>query len=67
MPAPHHSVFYRPDALLAAQNNTVKALKALENGPEMEVVKKVAPSSMAMTKSVKNNKSNKISYNITKH
>ena len=67
MPAPHHSVFYRPDALLAAKNNTVKALKALENGPEMEVVKKVAPSSMAMTKSVKNNKNNKISCNITRH
>jgi len=30
----------RLTALLAAQNNTVKALKALENGPEMEVVKK---------------------------
>jgi len=28
MPAPHHTVFYRPDALPAAQP-TVKALKAL--------------------------------------
>ena len=28
MPAPHHSVFYRPDALPAAQTNSVKALKA---------------------------------------
>ena len=29
-PAPHHSVFYRPDALPAAEpTNTVKALKAL--------------------------------------
>ena len=29
MPAPHHSVFYRPDALPAAQKNSIKALKAL--------------------------------------
>jgi len=28
MPAPHHSDFYRPDALPAAQPNSVKALKA---------------------------------------
>jgi len=28
MPTPHHSVFYRPDALPAAQTNSVKALKA---------------------------------------
>jgi len=31
-PASHHSVFYRPDALPAAQTNSVKALKA-EVGP----------------------------------
>jgi len=30
MPAPHHSVFYRPDALPAAQPDRVKALKALK-------------------------------------
>ena len=28
MPAPHHSVFYRPDALPVTQKNSVKALKA---------------------------------------
>jgi len=28
MPAPHHSVFYRPDALPAAQPTSVIALKA---------------------------------------
>jgi len=28
MPAPHHSVFYRPDALPATPTNSVKALKA---------------------------------------
>jgi len=28
MPASHHSVFNRPDALPAAQTNSVKALKA---------------------------------------
>jgi len=27
MPAPHHSVFYRPDALPATQTNSVKTLK----------------------------------------
>jgi len=26
MPAPHHSVFYRPDAILGAPTNSVKAL-----------------------------------------
>ena len=29
MPAPHHSVLYRPDALPAAQPTASKALKAL--------------------------------------
>jgi len=29
IPAPHHSVFYRPDALPAAQKNSIKAPKAL--------------------------------------
>jgi len=29
MPTPHHSVFYRPDALPAAQPTASKALKAL--------------------------------------
>jgi len=28
MPAPHHSVFHRPDALHAAPTNRVKALNA---------------------------------------
>ena len=28
-PAPHHSVFYKPDALPAAKTNSVRALKAL--------------------------------------
>jgi len=29
-PAPHHSVFYRPDALSAAQPTVSKSLKALK-------------------------------------
>jgi len=28
MPAPHHSIFYRPDALPDVQTNSIKALKA---------------------------------------
>jgi len=27
-PTPHHTIFYRPDALPATQTNSVKALKA---------------------------------------
>jgi len=36
MPAPHHSVFYRPDALPAAQPTSVKALKAQKKISIME-------------------------------
>ena len=43
MPAPHHSVFYRPDALPAAQPTASKALKA-----------KVAPTEMASNKQLQN-------------
>jgi len=32
MPAPHHSVFYRPDALPVAQPTASKQLKAQRNG-----------------------------------
>jgi len=35
-PAPHHSVFYRPDALPAAQPTSVKALKAKWKRQERE-------------------------------
>jgi len=34
MPAPHHSVFYRPDAASCRPTNSVKALKAKALKPE---------------------------------
>jgi len=34
MPAPHHSVFYRPDAASYHPTNSVKALKAKALKPE---------------------------------
>jgi len=41
MPAPHHSVFYRLDALPAAKTNSVKALKACKDKNNVGLVIKI--------------------------
>jgi len=50
MPAPHHSVFYRPDALPATATNSVKALKAQVSGDYTSIGAQFSSFSRAVNK-----------------